>query len=304
MALVNNLFDGRGYQEWKRSILLALSAKNKLGFITGPQAIQPYSNSANWQSWSRCNDMVTAWLLNSLTKEVADSVMYSSTAKELWMSLEHRFGQTNGAKFFHLKKELSRLTQGNNNIDGYFTKLKKLWDELDSLNFTTKCTCACVCEVKHKLEKSMQDERLMEFLMGLNDTYAQARGNILMINPLPDIDHAYSLILHDENQRETYMTPLTPSDSSSFMVSNVNQYKGSQVIKQNQRSAGPSYRSGNSYPRMNAPPQSQRFQKQYQFKNFKGKRSKYNPNVSCSHCGKTGHTIDDYHRLHGYPEDF
>ena len=41
-----------------------------------------------------------------------------------------------------------------------------------------------------------------------NDTYAQARGNILMMNPLPNINVAYSLILQDENQKETYMVLL------------------------------------------------------------------------------------------------
>ncbi|XP_069147179.1 uncharacterized protein [Solanum lycopersicum] len=145
--------------------------------------------------------MVTSWLLNSLSKEITDSVIYSRAAKELWMSLEHRFGQSNGTKLFHLKKELNRLVQGTNNIAGYFTKLKRLWDELGSLDSHDKCTCFCVCEGKQKVEKSLEDEMLIQFLMGLNDRYAQARGNILMMNPLPNVNIAYSLILQDENQR-------------------------------------------------------------------------------------------------------
>lgn len=35
--------------------------------------------------------------------------------------------------------------------------------------------------------------------MGLNDMYAQARGTILMMTPLPTIDSAYALLLQDEN---------------------------------------------------------------------------------------------------------
>ena len=31
MGLVSSIFDGKGYQGWKRSVLIALSAKNKLG---------------------------------------------------------------------------------------------------------------------------------------------------------------------------------------------------------------------------------------------------------------------------------
>ncbi|KAM3251775.1 hypothetical protein P3L10_005845 [Capsicum annuum] len=58
-----------------------------------------------------------------------------------------------------------------------------------------------------------------------------ARGNILMMNPLPNINVAYSLILQDENQRETYMSGLIPTNSSSFMVSNVNLKKFGKEVK-------------------------------------------------------------------------
>lgn len=48
MTLVNTLFDGKGYQEWKRSVLIALSAKNKLDFIIGNHVI-PYVDSPDLQ---------------------------------------------------------------------------------------------------------------------------------------------------------------------------------------------------------------------------------------------------------------
>lgn len=35
MTLVNAAFDGKRFQSWRRSLLIALSAKNKLGFING-----------------------------------------------------------------------------------------------------------------------------------------------------------------------------------------------------------------------------------------------------------------------------
>lgn len=56
--------------------------------------------------------------------------------------------------------------------------------------------------------------------MGLNDVYARARGNILMINPLPGLDYAYSLLLQDESLRETYVNAQIFTDSTSFMVTN------------------------------------------------------------------------------------
>lgn len=101
MNLISSVFDGRGFPGWRRSMLIALSAKRKLGFINGTcQA--PASTASDFSLWSCCNDMVTSWLLNSLSKEIGDSVIYSNIAKELWDSLEQRFGKSNGTKLFHL----------------------------------------------------------------------------------------------------------------------------------------------------------------------------------------------------------
>ncbi|XP_075080676.1 uncharacterized protein LOC142166147 [Nicotiana tabacum] len=131
---------------------------------------------------------------------------------------------------------------------------------------------------KAKLTNSLEDQRLIQFLMGLNDIYAQARGNILMMNPLPSIDVAYSLLLHDENQREVYANTHFNSESK--------------LRSQTQRGAGISPKYNNS---------GKKFVKLQQ--RFKGKK-KYNPNVSCTYCGKTGHIQEDYYRIIGFPEDF
>ncbi|XP_075087487.1 uncharacterized protein LOC142169518 [Nicotiana tabacum] len=104
MSLVNAVFDGKGYQGGKRSILITLSAKNKLGFIKG-NCPAPAPTSKDFQPWSRYNDMVTSWLSNSLSKDIGNSVIYSKSATNLWTSLEHRFGQSNGAKLYHLQKD-------------------------------------------------------------------------------------------------------------------------------------------------------------------------------------------------------
>ncbi|XP_070050667.1 uncharacterized protein [Nicotiana tomentosiformis] len=225
MNLVNFTFDGRGYGSRCRSVLIALSAKNKVGFIDGSYS-PPSLDSPDFKLWSRCSDVVLSWLLNSLSKEIAGSVIYSKTVKDLWTDLEDHFGQSNGAKLYHLKKELNDLVQGSNDIEGYFTKVKRLWDELDTLNANISCRCDCTCGGKAKVSKSFQDVRLIQFFMGLNDSYVVVRGNIIMISHLPGVNHAYSLLIQDEKQREIYVNNQFPGDSSSFMVAN--QFSGSQ----------------------------------------------------------------------------
>lgn len=162
--------------------------------------------------------MVTSWLLNSLYKNIAYSVIYSRTTKDLWTDLEQRFCQSNGAKLCHLQKKSIDLAQGSTDIAGYFTRIQRLWDELDSLNSHINCTYVCTCDEKQRTTKSLDDQRLIQFLIWLNDVYSQARGNIFILDPPPGINHAYSLLLQDENQREVYVNSHISTNSSSFMV--------------------------------------------------------------------------------------
>ncbi|XP_060188771.1 uncharacterized protein LOC132617712 [Lycium barbarum] len=177
MSLVSTVFDGRGYGGWKREVIIALSAKNKLGFTDGSIAV-PTSDPVLMKAWILCNDMVLSWLLNSLSKEIAESVLYSVSAKDLWKDLEERFGQANGEKLFQLQKELNATTQGNTSVSTYFTKMKSLWDELDALNTFSACK-------QHSVKLT-----------------------------LPSIGQAYSLVVQDEKQREVHVTPVYPGESS------------------------------------------------------------------------------------------
>ncbi|XP_006367204.1 uncharacterized protein [Solanum tuberosum] len=204
MMLVHSLFDGKGFAGWKRAIVIALSAKNKLSFIDS-SPIVPLITSPQHSAWSRCNNMVISWIINSLSRDIAESVLYYPTAKEIWKELEARFGQCNGAQLYQLQKELNDAVHGANDIAGYFTKVKKLWDELDALNVFYCCVCACTCEGKAKTAKSHQNGRLIQFLMGLNEAYSGVKSSILMMDPLPSVGQAYSLLIQDEKQREMHV---------------------------------------------------------------------------------------------------
>ncbi|KAK6775231.1 hypothetical protein RDI58_026232 [Solanum bulbocastanum] len=150
------VFDGTGYRSWRRGILRALSVKNKMGFING-KIPKPDVTSPTFAQWERCDDMVTSWLLNSLSKDIADSLQYVNNAKELWDELEDRYDQANGAKLDQIQQEINNLTQGNLEVTGYYTHIKRLWEELNTLDATTQCTCLCTCGEKTKLHKAEQD---------------------------------------------------------------------------------------------------------------------------------------------------
>lgn len=55
----------------------------------------------------------------------------------------------------------------------------------------------------------------MQFLMGLSESYSAIRSQILMTNPSPSVDHAYSLI-NEEEMQSGIATTFSNHDATAF----------------------------------------------------------------------------------------
>lgn len=97
--LVNFVFDGKCFNDWRRLMMIALSARNKLCFVDG-SLTHPASNSSNFRIWNKCNGLVISWMLASLETSIAKSVLYLKTAREIWLDLEERFCQSSGPQLY------------------------------------------------------------------------------------------------------------------------------------------------------------------------------------------------------------
>ena len=125
-------------------IIALMSVKNKLGFIDGFISRPDGTDSNLLSSWTRNNSIVISWILNSVSKEIAASILFSDTALEIWNDLQDRFKQSNGPRIFEIRQNLLTLVQNHQSISAYFTKLKILWEELSS--FRPVCSCGkCTC---------------------------------------------------------------------------------------------------------------------------------------------------------------
>ena len=95
LFLVSHHLNDSNYSTWSRVMLMALmakNAKNKMGFVNGSISC-PDSGDLLFDSWIHCNNMVISWILNSVTKEIADSLLYMNTTAEIWEDLRERFHQ-------------------------------------------------------------------------------------------------------------------------------------------------------------------------------------------------------------------
>ncbi|KAM1195859.1 hypothetical protein ACFX2J_022291 [Malus domestica] len=128
--------------------------------------------------------MILSWLLHSLEPDLAESVLFSTTAKVVWDDLRERFSQSNAPRIFQLNRDLATISQGTSSVSAYFTRLKGLWDELASYN--DHCTCSSGTKNDR--------QQLMQFLMGLNESFSAVRDQILLMNPLPTVHQACSSV--------------------------------------------------------------------------------------------------------------
>ncbi|VFQ70068.1 unnamed protein product [Cuscuta campestris] len=73
----------------------------------------------------------------------------------------------------------------------------------------------CTCGSAQAMVKHEQDQKLIQFLMGLNSEYNTIRGNILVMRPLPSVAVAYGMLIQEEKQREIQAaSPLMPEHTS------------------------------------------------------------------------------------------
>ncbi|XP_073121310.1 uncharacterized protein [Henckelia pumila] len=212
--LVPTKLNGSNYPSWSKSMIHALTAKNKIGFIDGSiESPSETENPKEFALWNQCNSMILSWFTHSVEPDLAKGVIHATTARQVWEDFKDQFSQKNAPAIYQIQKSLASLSQGTMTVSVYFTKLKSLWDELDTYRPIFACN-----QMKEHMEQREED-RMMQFLMGLNDTYSSVRSNILMITPLPNVRQTYSLVIQDEVQREV-TTETTENFSIAAAVRN------------------------------------------------------------------------------------
>ena len=128
----------------------------------------------------------------------------------------------NGPHIFEIQRAIANISQGTKFIAAYYTELKAYRDELNSYQTLP----ACVCGVVPNFNEVYATEYLIDFLRGLNDSYASVRSQILLMDPLPSVPKAYSLFLQEECQCSLSDSRFVPIDQSAMAVQQSNSSKG------------------------------------------------------------------------------
>ncbi|XP_057518001.1 uncharacterized protein LOC130798922 [Amaranthus tricolor] len=185
------------------------------------------------------------------------------------------------------------------NLDTQIAKslhdISQVWDELSAVNPLPYCTCQkCTCDLTKRVLTQQQDQRLMQFMMKLNDNLSSVRGNILMMSPLPNISQAYRLFTQEETHKE-----LSHSNTESMAFqANRSQASDSRNFanrwNSRQDSGGNRWNSG-----------SNSFNNNNNSKNrFNNQNKRPASSYYCTRCKIPGHSYERCFEVHGFPPFF
>lgn len=152
LVIANQKLDGLNYNNWYIAMRMSLDAKNKIGFVGG-LLVRPAQDDPLFKIWSRCNSMVKSWLLNTVTQEIYDSILYYDDAVEMWNDLYSRFRVSNLPRKYQLEQSIATLKQGAMDLSAYYTKKKTLWEQLSNTRISTARRCNCD-HVKELMEEA------------------------------------------------------------------------------------------------------------------------------------------------------
>ncbi|GJY91996.1 cysteine-rich receptor-like protein kinase 8, partial [Tanacetum coccineum] len=79
------LHGSENYSSWRRSLMIALNAKNKLKIITNDYP-EP-DDSPIRALWERNNDMIISWILNTVSDQISNNLSFVHSASALWLEL-------------------------------------------------------------------------------------------------------------------------------------------------------------------------------------------------------------------------
>ncbi|XP_074346526.1 uncharacterized protein LOC141685315 [Apium graveolens] len=255
--------NGENFQRWSQSVRMYIRGRGKIGYLTGDKK-EPDAKDATYSTWDVENSMVMTWLVNSMKEDISSNFMCYHTAKELWDNVNQMYSDLeNQSQVYELTLKLGEICHGEDNVTKYFNSLKCLWQDLDLYsNYEWKSPEDC-----NHYKKTVEDNRIFKFLIGLNVEFDEVRGRIIARKPLPSMGEVFSEFRREESRRLVML-------GKRNLMSIVEKVENSALVV------------GTNFGRVAS------------------KRTDEKPRIWCDHCNKPHHTRETCWKVHGKPTNW
>lgn len=93
------------------------------------------------------------------------------------------------------------MKQNKSSVADYFTSICEIWEEIDIISVIPIITTVNpqITAFLTAIDALKKESKLFQFLNGLNDVYTPLQGQLLMMQPLPSVKIACSVIHQEES---------------------------------------------------------------------------------------------------------
>jgi hypothetical protein len=128
---------------WKAQIMPAIRGTNLVPILDGtsrapPTTVELVDNDGKktvapnpeYERWMAQDQQLLSYILNSLTSDVLSQVATLTSSTPIWEVLETMYSAQSCAQITNLRMQLATYKKGSMTTTTYFSKMKKLGDEL------------------------------------------------------------------------------------------------------------------------------------------------------------------------------
>ena len=185
-----------------------LKGKGKISHLMG---IEPKPRDPRFDVWNEEDSMIMVWLWNSMTPEISDTCMFLAMAKDIWDAIQQTYSKArNAAQVYEVKVKAIAAQRESKTVTEYANQLKTLWQELDHYRvIKIKCLEGAIV-----LKDFIEQDRVYDFLIGLNLEFDQVQIQILGKQKVLCFNEVVALIRGEESRRSVMLEPQTLDGST------------------------------------------------------------------------------------------
>nr|GFB81537.1 putative Gag-polypeptide of LTR copia-type [Tanacetum cinerariifolium] len=135
--------------------------------------------------------IVFSWLIQNIESVLVGNITEYSIAKELWDALVITYSSgKDKLQIFNLYVKFNELKQSDKSLEDFWIALQGVWGEIDQANSNPM---KCPEDIK-TYAKIKSDQKLFQFLNGLDRKFKPIKREILRVDPLPTAKVAYATV--------------------------------------------------------------------------------------------------------------
>ena len=139
-----------------------------------------------------------------MSPEISVICMFLATTKDIWDAIQQTYSKArDAAQVYEVKVKTIAAKQGSKTVTEYANQLKTLWQELDHYKvIKTKCP-----KDGAVLKDFIEQDRVYDFLVGLNLEFDQVRIQILGKHEVSCFNEVVAMIRGEESRRSVMLEP-------------------------------------------------------------------------------------------------